>query len=106
MLISAVLMCHFFTWDDITGIPILCRDSFCFVSRASHSGVYSCMHSLKLKEGQNKEDIVFITLARCQVTFEKTAKEKKNLKLTETKDGVAFWLPSERRSLRPAFSAP
>jgi hypothetical protein len=45
---------------------------------------------MKLKEGQNKEDIVFITLARYQVTFEKTAKEKKNLKLTETKDGVAF----------------
>jgi hypothetical protein len=60
---------------------------------------------MKLKEGKNKEDIVFITLARCQVTFEKTAKEKKNLKLTETQNGVA-WLPSERRSLRPSFLAP
>ncbi len=60
---------------------------------------------MKLKEGQNKEDIDFITLARYQVTLQKTAKEKKNLKLTETQNGFA-WLPSERRSLRPAFSAP
>jgi len=38
----------------------------------------------------------------CLVTFEKKAKEKKNLKLKEIEDVVA-WLPSNRRSRRLTF---
>jgi hypothetical protein len=38
------------------------------------------------------EDVAFVTSARCQEAFEKTAKETENLKLKEIQDGVA-WRP-------------
>ncbi len=50
----------------------------------------------------DKEDVAFITWARCQVTFEKTAKEKKNFKLKEIQDGAA-WLPSSNRRSRRSW---
>jgi hypothetical protein len=41
---------------------------------------------MKLKEGQH---FAFIALARFKLASEKTAKEKKNVKLEEIHDGVA-----------------